>query len=211
MFKGGADVIIIEIKRTISAVCLNHPQTISLPPVHRKTVFHETGPWCQNGWGLLYLDYFYWILEGSIIISQKREHIWVISNVVEEPKAYYTEWSKSEREKQILYINTYIWNVERWSWWSYLQRSNWNADIRNRFVDTVGEGECGRTWESSTEMHHRMWNRQPVGICLWDRELKSGAPWQPRGMDGVGCGRQVREGTHLYLWLIHAAVWQNQT
>ena len=34
---------------------------------------------------------------------------------MDEPRAYYTEWSKSEREKQILYINAYIWNLERWT------------------------------------------------------------------------------------------------
>ena len=27
---------------------LNHPETIPLPLVHWKIVFHETGPWCQN-------------------------------------------------------------------------------------------------------------------------------------------------------------------
>ena len=31
---------------------------------------------------------------------------------------------KSEREKQIIYINAYIWNLERWYWWAYLQSSN---------------------------------------------------------------------------------------
>ena len=31
----------------------------------------------------------------------KKEHIWVISSEAYEPRAYYTEWSKSEREKQI--------------------------------------------------------------------------------------------------------------
>ena len=25
-----------------------------------------------------------------------------------------TEWSKSERERQVLYINAYLWNLERW-------------------------------------------------------------------------------------------------
>ena len=41
------------------------------------------------------------------------EHIWVSFNEVDEPRAYYTEWNKSEREKQIQYINTYTWNLER--------------------------------------------------------------------------------------------------
>ena len=38
----------------------------------------------------------------------KKECIWVSFNEVDEPRAYYTEWSKSEREKQILCTNTYI-------------------------------------------------------------------------------------------------------
>ena len=47
------NVIIIEIKCTINVTCLNHPKTIPLKLVHGKTVFRETGPWCQKGWGLL--------------------------------------------------------------------------------------------------------------------------------------------------------------
>ena len=33
---------------------LNHPQN-NPPTCLWKSVFHETGPWCQKGWGLLYL------------------------------------------------------------------------------------------------------------------------------------------------------------
>ena len=33
---------------------LNPSKTIPpQPPVCGKIVFHETSPWCQNGWGLL--------------------------------------------------------------------------------------------------------------------------------------------------------------
>ena len=38
------------------------------------------------------------------------------SNNVGEHRAYYTERSKSKREKQILHINSYIWNLEGWYW-----------------------------------------------------------------------------------------------
>ena len=49
------NVIIIEIKCTINAMPLNRPTTIpSSAPVHGKIVFHETGPWCQKGWGALF-------------------------------------------------------------------------------------------------------------------------------------------------------------
>ena len=45
----------------------------------------------------------------GILLSHEKEQIWVSSSEVSEPRAYYTEWSKSERKKkQILYINAYI-------------------------------------------------------------------------------------------------------
>ena len=31
-----------------------------------------------------------------------------------DPRVCHTEWSKSERENQILYINEYIRNLEKW-------------------------------------------------------------------------------------------------
>ena len=68
-----------------------------------------------------------------------------------EPRAYYREWSKSEREKQIVYINAYIWNLERWYRWTGMQDNSGDTDIGNRFVDTVGEGKSGTNWEGSME------------------------------------------------------------
>ena len=64
----------------------------------------------------------------GILLSHKKEHIWVSSNEVNEPRTYYTAWSKSKREKQIWYINVYIWNLERWYWRTYLQGSSGDAD-----------------------------------------------------------------------------------
>ena len=49
----------------------------------------------------------------GLVLSHKKEQIWGSSSVVDEPRACYTEWSKSGREKQILNINRYIWNIER--------------------------------------------------------------------------------------------------
>ena len=48
-----------------------------------------------------------------MLLNYNKEHIRVSSNEVDEPRAYYTERSESEREKQISYINAYIWNLER--------------------------------------------------------------------------------------------------
>lgn len=43
----------------LKAMRLNHPETNLPPPptatpVRGKSVFHETGPWCQKGWQRLY-------------------------------------------------------------------------------------------------------------------------------------------------------------
>ena len=35
----------------------------------------------------------------SGIKAIKKEHIWVCSDEVDEPRTYYTEWSESERER----------------------------------------------------------------------------------------------------------------
>ena len=51
MICGRADLIVIEIKCTITVMYLNHSRSILPPLVHGKIVFHETGPWYQKGWG----------------------------------------------------------------------------------------------------------------------------------------------------------------
>ena len=59
----------------------------------------STDEWIKKLWYIYTRDYY---------LAIKREHIWVSSNEVDEPRAYYTEWSKSEREKQVSYTNIYM-------------------------------------------------------------------------------------------------------
>ena len=47
----------------------------------------------------------------ATVLSYKKECIRVSPNEVDELRAYYAEWSKPDR--QMTYINTYIWNLER--------------------------------------------------------------------------------------------------
>ena len=46
---------------------------------------------------------------GLIILSHKKEQNGVICREMVGPRLCHTEWRKSEREKQILYINAYMW------------------------------------------------------------------------------------------------------
>ena len=89
-------------------------------------------------------------IHNGILLSYEKEFIWVRSDEVDEPGAYYTEQNKSER--QILYINAYIWNLKRWYWQSYTQGSKGDTDVKNRLLDSVGEGEGGMIWENISEI-----------------------------------------------------------
>ena len=42
-------------------------------------------------------------MHDGILLNYKKEHIWVSPNDVKEPRAYCAEWSKSERERNIVY------------------------------------------------------------------------------------------------------------
>ena len=61
----------------------------------------------------------------GMLLSHKKEHIWDSSNEVDEPRAYYTEWNKSERENEILYINVCLWDLEIWYWWILFTEEEW--------------------------------------------------------------------------------------
>ena len=90
-----------------------------------------------------------------MLLSHKKEQVRVSCSEMDEPRACYTEWRKSEREKPILYtdIYTYIWNLEKWYWLTYLQERNVGADVENRFVDTLGGKGRGRNGETSLDIH----------------------------------------------------------
>ena len=50
----------------------------------------------------------------------------------------------------MLYINTYVWNLERWYQQSYVQDSKGDTDVKDRLLDTVG-GKGGMIWENNIE------------------------------------------------------------
>ena len=56
---------------------------------------------------------YHFPLHNGILLSYRKEHIWVHSNEVGETGANYAEWSKSESKTPVQYISAYIWNLER--------------------------------------------------------------------------------------------------
>ena len=84
----------------------------------------------------------------GILLSQKKEYIWVSPNEMDEPRVSCTEWSKSEREKQILHTSTYIWNLERRQWGTCLQ------------------GSRGQRWDAWTQRQGREERVRNTQLCL---------------------------------------------
>ena len=89
-----------------------------------------------------------------------------------------------------------------------MQDSKRDTDVKNRLLDSVGEGEGGMIWENGIETcilpcvksiasAGSMHEAGHSGLEHWD---------DPEGWDGEGgsgCG------THVHPWWIHVNVWQN--
>ena len=74
----------------------------------------------------------------GIFLSHKTERNWVICRDVDGSRVCQTEWSHSESEKQISYIYTCMWNLEKWYIWTGLQGRSWDTDGDNKRVHTKG-------------------------------------------------------------------------
>ena len=99
----------------------------------------------------------------GILLSHKKEWNWVICRDVDGSRDSHTEWSKSEREKQISYINAFMWNLEKWYRWTGLQGRNRDTDVENKHMDTKGlkwgvwgGGGGGMNWEIGIDMYTLM-------------------------------------------------------
>ena len=148
----------------------------------------------------------------------KKGWIWISSSEVDERRTCYTEWNKSEKEKQVSYINAYIWNLEKWYWWTYLQGSNGDTNIK-RVVDTVGgkRGMDKLNWSihiatCKTAMGnwsiHTATSKRAGGIHCATQGAQPSALWHLEGWDGVS---GLRGRGHMYTYGSHVDVWQKLT
>ena len=115
-------------------------------------------------------------IHNGLLLSHKKEQIWVSPN----------------EKRKLLCINTFIWNLERWYWWTYLGASSGDTDIENRLVTQPGKESVGWiervVWKC---IHYYMWSSK-WKFALWGRELKSGALWKPRGVE---CSERWKGGS----------------
>ena len=81
-----------------------------------------------------------------------------------------------------------------------MQNSKRDTDVKNRLLDSVGEGEAGMIWENSIETCILSYVKKIAspgsmhetgcsGLVHWD---------DPEGWDGEGGGAGVQDGEHMY-------------
>ena len=61
-----------------------------------------------------------------------------ICNYMDGPRDCHTEWSKSDRKRQISYDIAYMWNLKKGYKWTYLQNRNRVTDVENKLKVTRG-------------------------------------------------------------------------
>ena len=108
-------VLVSSLQRREWAVCRH----ISLPPepLSQSALWVITKLWAELPVGSGRFPPALCFIHGSVCMS-------AICRDVDGPRVSHSKWSKSEREKQILCINVYMWNLEKRYRWIYLQSRN---------------------------------------------------------------------------------------
>ena len=93
----------------------------------------------------IYFTYiFTYIFQMQLFIYEWNS---AICRGMDRSRDYHTEWSKSEREKQISYNIAYMWNLEKQCRWTYLQSRNGDTDVREQTYGRKGGWDDLRDWD----------------------------------------------------------------
>jgi len=133
----------------------------------------------------------------GVVLSHKQEHIWVSSNEVDKPRAYYTEWSKKEKYKYR--ILTHIYAILKDGTEEFILGTAMEKQTENRPKDMgVGNGEGEMYGERNMETYNTIYKIDSQWeFTVWLREFRQGFCDNLGGWDGEGNGREVQEGVDM--------------
>ena len=86
-------------------------------------------------WYIYTMEYYPAIIRNKIDCAICRD--------VDGPRDCHTEQSKSETEKQTSYNAAYMWNLEKWYRWTYLQSWKRDTEVENKCMDAKKESWWG--------------------------------------------------------------------
>ena len=112
------------------------------------------------------------MIQANLLTKQKQTQTW-ITNVRRSHRTTYVR-----QKKQILYINAYMWNLEKWYRWSYLQNRKGDTEIKH--MDNQRGRGGGTHGETGTDTRTLLRTKQMKRAeCAGPRALLS-ALWRPR-------------------------------
>ena len=93
-----------------------------------------------------------------------------------------------------------MWYLERWNGQSYMQGSKGDMDIKNRLLESVGEGKGGMIWENGIETCIISYVKRIVSPgSMHDTGCSGLVHWDdPEGWYGEGGGKESQDGEHVY-------------
>ena len=94
----------------------------------------STEEWIKKMWYIYAMEYYSAIKRNKI---GSFVETWMDLETVIQSEV------KSEREKQISYINAYMWNLEKWYRWTYLQSRNRDTDTEQMYGYQGGKRGVG--------------------------------------------------------------------
>ena len=111
-----------------------------------------------------------WIQRKSILFMN------AICKDIDGLRDCYIEWSKLERERQLLYDTTYMWNLKKnWYKWTYLQNRNRVTNVGKKkqqlYVYQRGKGQRVKLGDWGWHIHstiyiYLFWHWQVAQSCL---------------------------------------------
>ena len=130
-------------------------------------------------------------IHNRILPSHKMEWIWVSSSEVDEPRACFTEWSKSEREKQ----NTVYWRIymesRKMALMNLFLGKEWRHRCRER---ACGHRVGDREWNEWTKCHWHIYTTRRKMDSWWEIAVQHREPGlRCLGGKGWGAGREAHE------------------
>ena len=146
----------------------------------------------------------------GILLNHRKEWNCISCSVVDGPRVWHTEVSQ---KKKISYIKAYIWNLEKWYWWTICRAETEMQTERMNLWANRGKERMGRIERVVlTYIHFHVWNRQRVGTYCISQRAQLGALWKPGGVRWGWMRRRLKkEGIYVYLQMIYVVVQQKPT
>ena len=88
----------------------------------------------------------------GILLSHYKEWNNAICGNMDGPGDDHTKWNKSDKETQISYDISYMWDLKKWYKWTYLQDRNTNLDNRLKVMKGKGERNRLEVWDWHVHM-----------------------------------------------------------